>query len=475
MKSESQEVVAGIPNLKPHPPLQSFASPDLLDPDLQFFLERACLLLCDWLAKSSKGTPLPQLDQMPDIAPNRTGIKSEILFRDLQIIVDGAYKPSHPGSLAHLDPPPITASIVADLISAGLNNNLLADELSPSLSNLERKLCKWFSEKIGMNSSGGGVIASGGSLSNLNALVVARKNSGLEYDPSAVIIASADSHVSLIKARKVMGLKEDALQIIPTNNDGQISLLLLEEKLKSLKSQGKRCFAIVATAGTTIRGAVDPIKDLANICLKEGLWLHVDAAIGGVFALNPLTASLVEGISLADSVTLNPQKLLGIAKTSSLLIVAKKTLLSSTFSTGLPYIEAPSDEPYGGEMGIQGTRSAEALKLWLGLRQLGEEGISNLLNQALHRKIYFEKQIDNSLFSIKSGPLHIIAITPKGLDKPESEIWSSKTKKLLLENQYMVSRPIYNDLFYIKIVFGNPYTQENHLDSLAKIINLSVK
>ena len=271
-----------------------------------------------------------------------------------------------------------------------------------------------------------------------------------------------------------MGLREEALQIIPTNDDGQISLVMLKEKLKILKSEGKKCFAIVATAGTTVRGAVDPINALSKICLKESLWLHVDAAIGGVFALNPFTAPLVNGLSLADSITLNPQKLLGIAKTSSLLIVAKRSLLSSTFSTGLPYIESPYDEPYGGEMGIQGTRPAEVLKLWLGLRQLGEEGIAKLINEALNRKNYLEKKINQSLFLIRTGPLHIIAITPKRLDKSQSEIWSSKTKKLLLENKFMVSRPLYNDLFYIKIVLGNPYTEKHHLDSLAEIINLSI-
>ena len=465
--------MAGISNLKPAPSLKGFVRPDQLDPELQSFLEGACLLLSNWFAKAAEGTPLPLVTQMPEIAPSFNGLTNEKLLEDIQLIMQGSYRPSHPGSLAHLDPPPINASIVADLISAGLNNNLLAEELSPSISKLERKLCEWFIERIGMPPEGGGVFASGGSLSNLMALVIARKQLDVESDPSACVLASEDAHVSLIKARRIMGLPDDGLQLVPSNRDGQISLELLEEKLSILKSNGKKCFAIVATAGTTVRGSIDPILKLSEICSREKIWLHVDAAIGGVFALSESKSSLVEGISLANSVTLNPQKLLGIAKTSSILLVSNRSLLLATFSTGLPYVEPSFADPHGGEIGIQGTRSAEALKLWLGLRQLGEEGINSLLDEAIMRKSYLEKRIDKKIFNIISGPLHIISLTPKNIEVSHAEIWSMKTKKNLLDKNYMVSRPYYKGRYHIKIVLGNPYTELHHLEELAEMINLS--
>ena len=467
--------MAGTTNLKPAAFLSPFASPDQLDLELKSFLEEASFLLCNWLSESCQGTPLPKVGEFDDFLLSHKGLSKKELLERLHFVMDGSYRSSHPGSLAHLDPPPLTASIVADLISAGLNNNLLGDELSPSLSQLERKLCKWFINQLDMPSIGGGVFASGGSLSNLMALVTARQHLGLGCDPSAALIASEDSHVSLVKARKIMGLPEDAMQLVPTNEEGQISLECLHQSLKDLKLKNKKCFAIVATAGTTVRGAVDPIFELSKITAKEGLWLHVDGAIGGIFALSRNKEDIVRGISLADSVTLNPQKILGIAKTSSLLLVANKSSLVSTFSTGLPYLEPTDGEPHGGEIGIQGTRSAEVLKLWLGLLQLGSEGIIHLLDNCIYRRKYIQGKLDSSLLDILSGDLHIIAISPKNLDRNKSEAWSDRLRNDLLEKKFLVSRSIYKDRYYLKIVLGNPNTELCHLDKLSHLINNSIK
>ncbi len=455
--------------------LEPFASPEHLDPELQLFLEKASLRLCKWLANAGHSSPLPSISVMPEIAPPLKGLSADALLDEIQLVMDGSYQPSHPGSLAHLDPPPLTASIAADLICAGLNNNLLAEELSPSLSRLERLLCNWFAERIGMPPQSGGVAASGGSLSNLMALVVARYQSGLQNDPKAVLLASSEAHVSLSKAVRVMGLDAEALQTIETNNEGQISIELLESQLKRVRAEGGKCFAIVGTAGTTVRGAVDPLVELGAFCLRESLWFHIDGAIGGIFAISEKTSHLVKGISLANSVTLNPQKLLGITKTSSLLLVANRSDLISTFATGLPYIEpAWGTETHGGEMGIQGTRPAEVLKLWLGLRQLGETGINNLLEQSIERRVCLENKLDPSKFQLISGPLHLISCTPVGIDKEQSAKWSAETRLELLENQIMLSRPLHQGIYYLKAVLGNPHTKTPHLVKLAKILNCSL-
>ena len=145
----------------------------------------------------------------PTVAPAEQGQDLEELFSGLRGVMAGAYRPNHPGALAHLDPPALSVSIAADLISAGLNNNLLAQELSPSLSRLERRLCHWLSTRVGLGANSGGVPASGGSLSNLMALVCARKAAGLAADPRAVVLTGSAAHVSLSKAAAVMGLPPD--------------------------------------------------------------------------------------------------------------------------------------------------------------------------------------------------------------------------------------------------------------------------
>ncbi len=455
--------------------MEPFASPHNLDSQLHSFLGEASSNLCDWLADSSNQRPIPGSFELPEVAPSKKGVSNEALLSELQILMKGAYRPAHPRALAHLDPPPLSASIVGELICAGLNNNLLAEELSPSLSSLERKLCKWFCEKLGFGNLSGGVAASGGSLSNLMALVIARNIAGLESDPNAVFFASDDCHVSLSKAVRIMGLKQDSLQKVPIDEKGKLNISSLASILKRIKSQGKKCFAVVATAGTTVRGAIDPLAEIAEFCQKENIWLHVDGAIGGIYGISTVTSELTKGIGSADSITVNPQKLLGIVKTSSLLLVANKNHLSSAFSTGLPYAEPlTGNDSHGGELGIQGTRSAEALKLWIGLRQLGEEGIQKILLDAIKRRSYLESIIDSSKFKIISGPLHLLAFTPNNYNSSQACDWSIKTRNYLLASKFMLSRPMYGEKYYLKAVLGNPNTQFEDLNLLANIVNNSI-
>ncbi len=455
--------------------MDPFASPHNLDRELYSFLVQASSILCDWFAESGIQDPVPNSFELPEIFPNKKGVSNKVLLNELQLLMNGSYRPSHPGSLAHLDPPPLSASIVGELICAGLNNNLLAEELSPSLSSLERKICKWFCQKFGLGDLSGGVAASGGSLSNLMALVMARNIAGLESDHRAVFFASDDCHVSFLKAHRIMGLTKESLIKVPTDENGELKVSSLSSSLKKIKSEGKKCFAVVATAGTTLRGAIDPISEIVQFCKTEKIWLHVDGSIGGIYGLSPATSEIVHGLASADSITVNPQKLLGITKTSSLLLVANQNHLSSTFSTGLPYAEPiTGNDFYGGELGIQGTRSAESLKLWIGLRQLGEEGIEKILIDSVKKRSYLESIIDSSKFKIISGPLHILALTPLNFTSSQATDWSIKTRKSLLTNKFMLSRPIYGDRYYLKTVMGNPNTKLDDLKLLADLINNSI-
>lgn len=190
--------------------------------------------------------------------PEGHGLAPEMLLADLQLVMDGAFNPNHPGALAHLDPPPLPASVAADLICAGLNNNMLAEELSPSLSRLERSLTAWLAEQLGLPAGSGGVAASGGTLSNLMALVAARRQRGLAIDGRAVVVASIDAHVSLAKALAVMGLPPEALRPVAVDSQGRLDPTALELELDQLERAGKPVIAVVATAGTTVRGQSTP-------------------------------------------------------------------------------------------------------------------------------------------------------------------------------------------------------------------------
>ena len=223
-----------------------------------------------------------------------------------------------------------------------------------------------------------------------------------------------------------------------------------------------------------MRGAIDPLRAIGTIAQTHGTWLHVDGAIGAVFALSGETRELVNGLSEADSITVNPQKLLGIAKTSSLLLVRDTSTLHAAFGTGLPYMEPASVGAHGGEMGLQGSRPAEILKLWLGLRQLGMVGINSLLVKAVARRERLQQCLDDQALDLLSGPLHLLTCVPKNADSDRSERWSARLRQRLLDEQIMVSRPQYRGLHHIKVVLGNPHTSDALIDHLGMRINQSI-
>jgi L-2,4-diaminobutyrate decarboxylase len=457
------------------PSFAPFPDPGGVDPALAAFLAEASSLLLTWCAGASSAIPLPTLWVPPPSAPEANGLPPEVLLADLQRLMEGSYNPHHPGALAHLDPPPLMASVVGDLIAAGLNNNLLAEELSPSLSRLERSLCAWLAQRLGLPPGAGGVPASGGSLSNLMALVVARHARGLDGVGQAVILCSADAHVSLGKALRVMGLPPSALVALPVDAEGRLDPALLAERHTALERSGVPVIAVVATAGTTVRGAVDPLEAIAALCRRRDLWLHVDGAIGAVFGLVEGQAHRVAGLGLADSITVNPQKLLGITKTSSLLLLARPALLEATFATGLPYMEPGQGHAHGGETGLQGTRPAEILKLWLGLRHLGLEGIAGLLEGAIRRRRQLEALLAaDGRLEIRGGAFHLLSFRPAGLDAEASDRWSQQTRQRLLAERLMLSRPLYQGFHHLKAVLGNPHTQPQHLEALARCVGASL-
>jgi len=367
-------------------------------------LNKTTQILCDWFSKADKNGPLPFDESFNCIMPSEDGNSEEDLFSEIESLLNNSFNPVHPGSLAHLDPPPLIFSILGDLIAAGINNNLLAYELSPSVTLLEESLCKWFAKKIGFNDYSGGIAASGGTLSNLNALIAARNNAGLGSDPNSVLLVSEDAHSSFVKCIRVMGLDTRNLVRIKTDNQGRMDINDLRNSLDKCSIENKKIFAVVATLGTTVRGAIDPIQEISEICKARNIWLHIDGSIGGIFAVTSIPIKGLNNINQANSITINPQKIIGITKTSSLLLVSNMSTLENTFNTGLPYISSKENILNRGEIGIQGSRPAEVIKLWLGLRFLGLNGIENILKSSIKRKDFFIKNICKNKFDIYSGP-----------------------------------------------------------------------
>ncbi len=434
-------------------------------------LNETSKILCEWFSKSNEIDILPRNTNFKFSPPKEKGTNFENLLHDISSLIYSSFNPSNPGSIAHLDPPPLTLSIIGDLIAGSLNNNLLANELSPSISKLEQEICEWFALELGFDKHSGGVAASGGTLNNLNALVSARFSKGLESNSNAAFIISEDAHVSFKKCARILGLKHENIIIIDTDEYGRMDVSKLKDQVSKNINNGKRIFAIVATLGTTMRGSIDPISEIIKICKSNNIWLHVDGSIGGIFSIFNEKIKNIENIKEADSITINPQKVLGITKTSSLLIVKDINNLYKTFQTGLPYLDSDENVINRGELGVQGSRPAEIIKLWLGMKFIGISGIKKVLKDSINKKLFLENNLDNSKFTIYSGPLHIISFVPKKLNSHETDIWTRNAQKVLMNNNFMLSRPFYQNKYFLRSVLGNYNTQESDLLRLSNLLN----
>ena len=434
-------------------------------------LTKTSQIICKWFSDSEELGPLPIDSNFKCSVPDEFGNSTDVLFSEIESLIYSSFNPVHPGSLAHLDPPPLKISILGDLIAAALNNNLLAHELSPAISLLEESICKWFSTKIGFSESAGGIAASGGTLSNLNALVAARNHAGLESDQNAVFLISEDAHSSFAKCTRIMGLDENNLIKVKTDKNGCMDMIDLKITIDKCCEEGKKIFSIVATIGTTIRGAIDPIENISKICKERNIWLHIDGSIGGIFAITSIPIIGISHVNYANSITINPQKILGITKTSSILLVSDIEVLKDTFSTGLPYVSSEHDVLNRGELGIQGSRPAEIIKLWLGLRFLGMNGIENVLSSSIDRRKFFETNLNTEIYDLFSGPLHIISFLPKGMNKNQSDEWTFNKRKSLMKNNFMLSRPIYMNKYFLRAVLGNYNTSVSDINILLKLLN----
>ena len=438
---------------------------------LLILLNKTSKILCKWFSDAEKLGPLPININFKSSIPEEFGISTDVLFSEIEGLIYSSFNPVHPGSMAHLDPPPLMISILGDLIAAGLNNNLLANELSPSISLLEESICKWFSEKLGFTGSSGGIAASGGTLSNLNALVAARNHAGLESDPNAVFLTSEDAHSSFAKCSRIMGLGIKNLIKVKTDNNGCMDIVELKKTIDKCSRNGKKIFSIVATLGTTVRGTIDPIKLISDICKEKNIWLHIDGSIGGIFAITKMPIKGLININKANSITINPQKILGITKTSSILLVSDIEVLKKTFSTGLPYVSTEGNVLNRGELGIQGSRPAEIIKLWLGLRCLGMQGIENILSSSIERRQYLENNLNKEKYDVRSGPLHIISFLPKGMTISESNLWTLNKRVILMKNNIMLSRPVFKNRYFLRAVLGNYNTSMTQMNELLKLLN----
>ena len=313
-----------------------------------------------------------------------SGVDPDQLVREAtELVFDHSLFNGHPRFFGYITSSPAPIGMFGDFLAAAANQNMGAWTLAPMAVEIERQVIRWIAELIGFPTDAGGLLVSGGNTANFVGFLAARaakapwdvRKDGLAgLGRRLLVYASAETHTWIQKAADEFGLGTDAIRWIETDADQRMNSSALQRRIERDRAEGAQPFLVVGTAGSVSTGAVDPLEDIAAICRAHDLWFHVDGAYGALAAGVPGAPASLRAIGAADSVAVDPHKWLYAPLEAGCALVRDASALRRAFSYHPAYYHFGDDLTNYNEYGPQNSRGFRALKVWLGLRQVGRSG-----------------------------------------------------------------------------------------------------
>ena len=377
--------------------------------DYSSAMDQATKAVAAWLQndKMYTGGSIKELRSAIAFNPSKEGLGvQKSLERMVELFLNKSLKVHHPHSLAHLHCPTMVTSQIAEVLINATNQSMDSWDQSPAGSLMEVQLIDWLRQKVGYGAGQAGVFTSGGTQSNLMGVLLARdaciaknwkdengnpwsvQRDGVPGDAmrNVKVICSENAHFSVQKNMAMMGMGFQSVVTVPVNENAQMDVDALEKTMAHLQAEGKIVACVVATAGTTDAGAIDPLKQIREITNKYGAWMHIDAAWGGALILSNNHRDMLDGIALADSITLDFHK--HYFQTISCGAFLLKDEANYRFMHyEAEYLNSAYDEEHGVpnlvSKSLQTTRRFDALKLWMTVEALGEELYGSMIDHGV--------------------------------------------------------------------------------------------
>ena len=378
---------------------------------------------------------------------------------------------AHPRFFAFVPSPNNFVSCLADLLTS-VHNPFASTWLEGSgAQTIERTVIDWLRQQLGLPECAGGLFTSGGSISNLAAIVTARnRRFGLGEWSRGSIYFSDQTHHSILKALRILGFSPSQMRMLPTDN----GFRLHEGKLRSLirqdASSGSVPFCVIANAGTTNTGAVDPLPEIAEICREYQMWLHVDGAYGAAAALCKPPRACLEGLCLADSISIDPHKWLFQPYDCGCLLVRDSSHLHDAFHTSAEYLQDAEGDWNLWDYGIELTRRSRALKLWLSLQIFGASAFREALSRGIYLAQYAERRIRELADGwevVTEAGLGIVTFryAPFGVGEPEiTKLNCAIAEHCLSDGFAFIATTLLNKRTVLRLCTINPRTTEDDVN-----------
>ena len=313
------------------------------------------------------------------------GVGAEVGLDDAARLLDESLAQSRPRFFGYVGSSGLEVAVLADALAAAHDVNLASRAAAADL--VESQTIRWVGEFVGFPASAG-VFTSGGMVSTLTALAAARERalpgSRIEgVGSGGVVYAAAEAHSSVERAVEILGLGRRALHPVPVDGRRRMSPAALAGMIAADRQAGLVPLAVVATAGTTLTGAVDPLRPIGELCRGQRIWMHVDGAYGLPAAATPQAGPQFDGLDLADSASLDAHKWLFVPKACGVLLVRDRSDLEAAFSHRAAYMPAEEDERHPVEWTLEYSRPFRALKLWLAFRVHGAQAFREAIGRNL--------------------------------------------------------------------------------------------
>src|SRR6266571_9305299 len=372
--------------------------------------------------------------------PPEQGEQFEEILADVdRIILPGMVHWSHPMFLAYFGWTTTAPGIRSEMISAPLNVNAMTWRTSPAATELETLVIDWLRQWMRLPRNFDGVVFDTASVGIMHALAVAREEAapstrkiGLTGRdlPRFRIYTSDQAHTSAEKAAIALGLGEENVRRVPSDNEFRMETSILRKTVVHDRESGFKPLAVVATVGTTSTASVDPVAEIARLCREEKMWLHIDGAYGGGFAIMPEYEWIAEGWSEADSIIINPHKTLFVPLDFSVLYVRDLERLRRVFTLVPEYLRGDTVEAEKNYMdyGVQLGRRFRGLKAWVVWRAFGREGLVAFMREHIRLAGLFADwiKIDNRFELATPVVLPVVCFRFVGGDKGKIDILNSE-------------------------------------------------
>ncbi|MFI9745597.1 pyridoxal phosphate-dependent decarboxylase family protein [Streptomyces sp. NPDC052494] len=385
----------------------------------------------------------------------------------------------HPRYLGHLNCPVVIPAVLGEAVLSAVNSSLDTWDQSAGGTLIERKLIDWTTGRIGLGPAADGVFTSGGTQSNLQAMLLAREEAKTDDLAKLRIFSSECSHFSVQKSATLLGLGADAVISIPVDRDKRMQSVVLAAELEACRAEGLVPMAIVATAGTTDFGSIDPLPEVAALAEEYGAWMHVDAAYGCGLLASLTRRHLLDGIERADSVTVDYHKSFFQPVSSSALLVRDgATLRHATYHADYlnPRRTIAEKIPNQVDKSLQTTRRFDALKLWMTLRVMGADGVGELFDEVCDlARVGFELLAADPRYDVVVAPQlstlvyrYIPAAVTSPAEIDRANLYARKA--LFASGEAVVAGTKVDGRQYLKFTLLNPETTAADIAAVLDLI-----